>query len=146
MTKTYRILVADDDKDLTESIAQYLGKRGYDVVTAANGKDAIKRIESAPPDLCVLDVMMDSDTEGLNLAYKLKDDERTRAIPIVILSGFTRELRAKQDVFAFIPDRDWPAAKFFEKPVELRTLAESIGNLLHEAEALQAVVRTARAV
>jgi two-component system alkaline phosphatase synthesis response regulator PhoP len=143
MTQAHRILIADDDRDLTRSIALFLGKRGYEVTTAANGREALAEIERERPDLCVLDVMMDSDTEGLNLAYRLNEDERTRDMPVVILSGFTRKLRQKHDTFAFLPDRGWPAAKLLEKPVELSQLAESIANLLREAEALRAVLGAA---
>lgn len=140
MNEKQRILVVDDDKDLRESVASYLGARGYEVVTASSGTEAVARIDERVPDLLVLDVMMDYDAEGLNLAYKLNNDERTRKLPIVILSGFLKELDKKYEKFEFIQGRDWPAAKMFEKPVKLSELAESIANLLKEKKALEQVM------
>lgn len=133
------ILVVDDDKDLSRSVSAYLQARGYDVVIAGNGTEAQKRLDERLPDLIVLDVMMDYDAEGLNLAYKLNTEEPTRRIPIVILSGFMKELDKKFDKFSFIQGRDWPAAKFFDKPVKLAELASSIENLLRESDELKAV-------
>src|SRR5512147_174002 len=137
MNEKQRILVVDDDKDLRESVASYLGARGYEVVTASSGTEAVARIDERVPDLLVLDVMMDYDAEGLNLAYKLQNDERTRKLPIVILSGFLKELDKKYEKFEFIQGRDWPAAKMFEKPVKLSELAESIANLLKEKKSFE---------
>jgi two-component system, OmpR family, response regulator RpaA len=143
MNRKHTVLVVDDDKDLTQSISAYLSTRDYDVVTASSGTEAAARIEERLPDLFVLDVMMDYDAEGLNLAYKLNNDERTRRIPIVILSGFTKELDKKYDKFEFIQGREWPAAKLFEKPVKLSELADSIGKLIGEAEDLRRVMAEA---
>ncbi len=143
MNEKHTILVVDDDKDLVQSVSSYLTARGYDVVTASSGSEAIARMEERLPDLFVLDVMMDYDAEGLNLANKLHNDERTRKIPIVILSGFLKELDDKYEKFEFIQGQEWPAAKMFEKPVKLSELAESIGNLLRESENLRRVIAEA---
>lgn len=143
MTAKHRVLVADDDRDLTESIAAYLGARGYEVITAASGTEAMAKVESGLPDVFVLDVMMDYDAEGLNLAYKLNNNERTRAIPIIILSGFLSSLGKKYDSFAFIQERGWPSAKLLQKPVQLSELAASIGRLLEESEDLRRVMANA---
>ena len=72
---------------------------------------------------------MDYDAEGFTLAYKLQDDPQTHDIPIVILSGFTEHLETKAPHFEPIMGREWPAAKFFQKPVELRELAATVAAL-----------------
>lgn len=132
------VLVVDDDQDLVGSIQTYLQARDYQVATASNGTEALAWLgEHAKPDVIVLDVMMDHDAEGFNVAFKLKADEATRRIPIVILSGFMKHLDDKYASFEFIQARDWPAAKFFDKPVNLSALEESIGRLIAEAEALR---------
>jgi DNA-binding response OmpR family regulator len=143
--KKHTLLVVDDDKDLAQSVNAYLTARGYEVVTATNGTEAIAWLNEHQPDLIVLDVMMDYEAEGLNLAYKLHCDERTRKIPIVILSGFLKQLDTQYDKFEFLLGRDWPAAKMFEKPVKLAELADSIAALLRESENLQRVLAEAEA-
>ena len=84
--------------------------------------------------------MMETDAEGFNLAYKLKNDEATRKIPIVLLSGFMNHLEERGPSFDFIQGRDWPAATFFKKPVVLKDLAEAIARLIAEREALDATL------
>jgi two-component system, OmpR family, lantibiotic biosynthesis response regulator NisR/SpaR len=136
MPKT--ILVVDDDQDLVRSMQTFLQARNYNVATASNGTEALAWLEKhSHPDLIVLDVMMDHDAEGFNVAFKLKADDATRNIPIVILSGFMSHLADKYASFEFIQARDWPAAKFFDKPVNLGALADSIHKLIAEAEALR---------
>jgi CheY-like chemotaxis protein len=143
MSAPKTILVVDDDKDLVRSVEAFLTARNYTVVTAANGTEARAWLADHRPDLIVLDIMMDHDAEGFNLAFKLKAEEPTRSIPIVILSGFMSHLESKYSSFEFIQSRDWPAAKFFDKPVKLAELAESIGKLIAEAEALRQVLADA---
>lgn len=138
MSSRETILLVDDDKDLVLSVKAFLEARNYHVATAFSGEEGRTWLESHRPDAVVLDVMMENDTAGLNLAYKLHADEATRSIPVVILSGFMNHLGSKYGTFEFIQGRDWPAARFFEKPVNLKELAESIGRLIAEAEALRA--------
>jgi CheY-like chemotaxis protein len=124
------ILVVDDDRDLVASTRAYLEARGYRVTVAHSGAEARAVLQHELPDLFVLDIMMDYDTDGFALAHEIKDDPRTRPIPVIIVSGFTRELDEKTHIFEPMMYRDWPAAKFFEKPVKLSKLAEAIAGLL----------------
>lgn len=124
------ILIIDDDRDLANSVKVYLEARGYQVRTAHNGSDGLREIEQQKPDLVVLDIMMDTDAEGFNLAYKLKESEATKSIPIVILSGFTDHLKDKFHSFDFIMGRQWPAAVHIEKPASLRRIGETVDQLL----------------
>jgi len=127
------VLVVDDDKELTQSVKAYLEARGYAVRTAHSGAEGQREIESARPDLVVLDIMMDSDADGFNLAYKLKGDEATRDIPIIILSGFTGHLKDKFRSFEFVMEREWPAAVHLEKPASLAAIGAAIEQLLANA-------------
>ncbi len=124
------ILVVDDDRDLTNSIKAYLEARNYGVRMAHSGADAMKEIENARPDLIMLDIMMDSDADGFNLAFNLKGDNVYRDIPIIILSGFTDHLREKSKSFEFVMDRDWPAAEYFKKPASLGDIENAVKRLL----------------
>jgi DNA-binding response OmpR family regulator len=130
-----RILVVDDDRDLCASMKTYLEARGYEVTLAHNGIEARDELGRERPDLVVLDIMMDYDTDGFNVAYKLKNEPETERIPVIIVSGFTKELETKTHIFEPMMYREWPAARFFEKPVKLSELAEAVAALLAGAEA-----------
>jgi two-component system, OmpR family, alkaline phosphatase synthesis response regulator PhoP len=135
-----RVLLVDDDKDLVQSLKVVLEANGFEVATEHNGTDALAAVAARQPDVIVLDVMMDSDTEGFGVAYKLESDPVTRRIPVVLLTGFMDHLAAKRESFDFITGRDWPAAKLMKKPVATAELLATIRQLLAEAEALKAAV------
>ena len=128
--KAQRILMVDDDRDLVTSVKAFLEARGYTVDTAHSGIEAREQLKKQRPDLVVLDIMVDYDTDGFNVAYKLRDEPETARIPVIIMSGFTKELETKTHIFEPMMYREWPAAKFFEKPVKLADLADAIAGLL----------------
>jgi CheY-like chemotaxis protein len=132
--KGKNILLVDDDRDLVQTTKTFLEARGYTVATAYSGIEARDELKLKRPDLVVLDIMMDYDTDGFNVAYKLKNDPETARIPVIIVSGFTKELETKTHIFEPMMYRDWPAAKFFEKPVKLGALADAVADLLAGAE------------
>src|SRR5512138_3642233 len=135
-----RVLLVDDDKDLVQSLKVVLEANGFEVATEHNGTDAMAAVAARKPDVIVLDVMMDTDTEGFGVAYKLESDPVTRRIPVVLLTGFMDHLAAKREAFDFITGRDWPAAKLMKKPVATAELLATIRQLLAEAEALKVAV------
>jgi DNA-binding response OmpR family regulator len=124
------ILLIDDDRDFVHSTKTFLEGRGYAVDTAYNGTEGLGKIRSGKTDLIVLDIMMDHDAEGFNLAYELRQDEAKRKIPIVIVSGFSQHLSDKMENFQFILGQDWPADAFLEKPINLKELAQTIDRIL----------------
>jgi CheY-like chemotaxis protein len=134
------VLLVDDDKDLVGAFKVVFEANGFDVATAHNGADALAQVAAHPPDAIVLDVMMDTDTEGFGVAYKLEGDPSTRRIPIVLLTGFMDHMKEKRESFDFITGRDWPAAKLMKKPVLAAELIATVRQLLAEAEALAAAV------
>jgi DNA-binding response OmpR family regulator len=125
-----KILVVDDDRDLVASIDAFLTARGFEVRTAANGREAYARIVEDRPDLIILDVMMDYDEEGMVLASALKTDGPTRDIPILMLSGFNVQADVREKVLASLMGQELPAETFLEKPVRLAFLAERVEALL----------------
>ena len=86
-----RILVVDDSEVVLAMAAEALEEGGFEVVTAPDARDAGALIfAERMPDLIILDVML-PDLDGDKKAKKLKDDERTRSIPILLLSSKTEE-------------------------------------------------------
>lgn len=126
MEKKVRVLLIDDDQDFVLSTKTFLEGRGYAVETAYNGKEGWEKIKTGTNDLLVLDIMMDYESEGFNLAYKLKQEEATKNLPIIIVSGFSQHLAGNMEKFEFILGRDWPADAYMEKPINLKLLAEKI--------------------
>lgn len=80
------ILVIDDEKDLLELLRMTLEGAGYEVETAASGAEAVARIRRHPPDLILLDVMLE-DVSGIKLTGRLKNAPETANIPILMLTA-----------------------------------------------------------
>jgi DNA-binding response OmpR family regulator len=81
-----KILVVDDERDVAELLRLVLSKHGYAVVVASSGMDGLALAQSELPDLILLDIMMHR-MDGWEVLKLLRLDERTGAIPVVILSA-----------------------------------------------------------
>jgi len=130
------ILIIDDDKDLVNSIEIILQTKNYQVRSAFNGKEGYGKIEKKIPDLILLDVMMATDTEGFDLAYKLKDNPKYRDIPIIMITSFTQKMAEQgPESFQHILGEAWPVSSFLEKPVDPEVLLSMVEKVLSEAPA-----------
>ncbi len=123
------ILIVDDDPDLVAVVSIALKAEGYEVSSAGNRQAARERILQKPPDLILLDVMMNTQTDGFDLAYELRGDPATRDIPIVMLTAMSQS-PDYVDTFQFITDRPWPVNIFLEKPIPPRKLIETVRQIL----------------
>jgi CheY-like chemotaxis protein len=81
-----RILLIEDDKFLRRACETGLKKRGFTVLTANDGEEGLQQAQSGSPDIILLDMLMPK-LNGLETLEALKKDERTRRIPVVILSN-----------------------------------------------------------
>jgi two-component system alkaline phosphatase synthesis response regulator PhoP len=80
------ILVVDDEQDILELIGYNLQKEGYQVTCVTSGEEAITRAQERHPDLIILDLMLPG-LDGLEVCRHLKQQEETRAIPILMLTA-----------------------------------------------------------
>jgi DNA-binding response OmpR family regulator len=80
------ILAADDDEDILALVTFRLERSGYTVLQARDGEEALQLAVSASPDLAVLDVMMPK-LDGFELTRRLRADEATRRMPIILLTA-----------------------------------------------------------
>lgn len=87
-TMPERILVVDDDVDSLKLIGLMLQRSGYEVITANSGLNALNRSVGDNPDLIILDVMM-PDMDGYEVCRRLRNDTRTRSIPIIMFTAKT---------------------------------------------------------
>ena len=130
------ILIIDDDKDLVNSIEIILQTKNYQVRSAFNGKQGYDEIKKKIPDLILLDVMMATDTEGFDLAYKLKENPKYQDIPIIMITSFTQKMAEEgPDRFQHILGEAWPVSSFLEKPVDPEVLLSTVEKVLTETSA-----------
>lgn len=87
---THRILVVDDEPDITALVAYHLAREGYRVTTAGNGRDALKAATEQRPDLIVLDLMLPG-MSGYDVLRELRSRESTTDIGVVLLTARKEE-------------------------------------------------------
>lgn len=82
------ILVVEDDDELRRVFKHALAMAGFDVQEARGGFEALRRLDSSPPDVVVLDLMLPG-VDGLTVRHELAAHARTRSIPIIVVTGST---------------------------------------------------------
>ncbi len=82
---TKKILIVDDEKDALFILERELAARGYSVIVADNGNDALNLAKSEHPDLIILDIWMPG-MDGPEVAAKLMEDPKTKDIPVIFLT------------------------------------------------------------
>jgi len=137
MGERKRLLIIDDDPDFVEGIQSILEGAGYAVDAEYNPDDGIKALETAPPDLLCLDIMMGRGAEGIMLARKIRKDPELREMPVLIITGIREQI-----AFLFpgepVHPRFVAVDELVEKPVEPEFLLDRVSALLEAAEARKA--------
>jgi CheY-like chemotaxis protein len=87
MAEGKKILLIDDDSDFRSSTRKILESGGYNVIEAATGEEGFSKAKSESPDLAVIDIIMESFSEGFNLIKRLNEDEWTRGVPRIVLTS-----------------------------------------------------------
>lgn len=123
-----KILLIDDDEDLLRAFQINLEIFGYKITTAHNKNEALLRLKETKPDLIVLDIVMDTNLEGFDLLYKLKESKDYVDLPILVLTGITDKLGV--NFFSGDLGKLPPNVKIQEKPVPPIFLVELIENML----------------
>ena len=127
------ILIIEDDKDIVDTMRIILESKAYQVRAAYNGKEGYAEIEKKLPDVIILDVMMSTDTEGFDLAYKLQRNPDYKKIPILMLTSFPqRMVESGPEKFQHILGEAWPVTLFFEKPIQPEQLLSAIEEILQD--------------
>ena len=126
-----RILIVDDDPDITEAMKIVLEKEGYNVSQAKDGEEGMGKIKEERPDLIVMDVMMNTLSEGFVLSRELKNDLRYKHIPILMVTAVKE--RTGIDFEGAAGDDTWlPVEGFLNKPIKPEVLLNKVKTLLHE--------------
>ncbi len=127
---SYKILIVDDDPDQIELLRYTLEANGYKVLTAGNKKEGHLKISESKPDLILLDVMMETDTEGFDFASELQADSSTRDIPIIFQTSLSSYENYMQASFQSISQSPIPSRKFLDKPTEPAKLLAAVRDIL----------------
>jgi two-component system, cell cycle response regulator DivK len=118
------VLIVDDDQDARFVLTAALNHDGYNVIEAPDGVAAVSEASRHRPDIIVMDIRMPQ-MDGLQASELLREDERTRGIPIVALSGETFE---DDDVTARRIGTIF--AVYVRKPVRPSALRETIRGII----------------
>lgn len=127
MTRSAKVLVIDDDEDFQASTKSLLESHGYEVIQAYSGKEGLKKVVDHRPDVIVLDIMMEDDSEGygVNAAIKYQDEyAEYRDTPIFMVSSIQSS-----------PQERFPQAielgmiqpnRYFTKPLDIPRFFEAL--------------------
>ena len=128
-----RILMIDDDPDFDDGIKSILEKADYAVDVAYNPKDGLNTLQTEPPDLLLLDIMMGRGAEGIMIARKMRKDAELREIPVLIITGIREQI-----AFLFPGEPVHPGFvsvdELVEKPVDPQFLLERVSALIQASE------------
>ena len=119
------VLLVDDDEDLLEQV-RLVVEREFDVAIAHSGAEALARLEDGRYDCIVMDVMMQSLSDGLDTAKKIKQSPATKTIPIIMVTGVNEHFDYRTQI-----DEDFfPNDKWLDKPVDPNVLVREIKTLV----------------
>ena len=113
-----KILIVEDEPDVCASLQSFLGRRGFSVSTTASGSDALRIIPVFLPDLILLDLDL-PDIHGSEVLKQLQENNRTKDIPVVILSAAAMPKQIKEMQKA-------GAKNYLTKPLDLITFLNEI--------------------
>jgi len=117
-----KILVVDDEPDAVDLVQFNLSNAGYDVVTAADGQEALQKARACSPSLILLDVML-PEVDGLEVCKLLRRDPATSEIPIIMLTAKAAEIDR-------VLGLELGADDYVTKPFSPRELVLRVKNLL----------------
>jgi two-component system, OmpR family, alkaline phosphatase synthesis response regulator PhoP len=121
-----RILIVEDDPDIAELVARYLGKAGFTTDCAAGGGQALAAIAAEPPDLLVLDLMLPQ-VDGLEVCRAVRANPATSALPIIMLTARAEESER-------IVGLELGADDYLAKPFSPNELVARVRALLRRAQ------------
>ncbi len=123
------VLVVDDDPDFVESVRIVLKSADMQVLSASSGSAALTSMITTPPDLVILDIMMDGVLDGWDASWKIRSTPGLKDVPILVVSSIT-----SSDYLSMIPtDDDNLIDNFLSKPVAPDRLLSEVRRLLERA-------------
>jgi two-component system, OmpR family, phosphate regulon response regulator PhoB len=121
-----RILIVEDERSLTQALEYNFKREGYEVAVAHDGAEGLRKAQTLLPDAIVLDLMLPS-MDGLEICRELRRGERTRNLPILMLTARSEET---DQVVGFSTGAD----DYVTKPFNTKVLMQRVKALLRRAE------------
>ena len=119
------VLVVDDEPDARDYLTTVLEDNGFATIIAKDGSDAIAKLEEMTPDLISLDITM-PEKSGVSVYRKLKEDERLKSIPVIIVTGVSDEFQKFISTRRQVP----PPDGYISKPVDADAFMKMVGELI----------------
>lgn len=113
-----KILMVEDEADIRDAVEASLKSRGYLVIAAADGEEALHKVKSEKPDLVLLDIIMPK-LDGWQVLKAIRDDEATRELPVVMLT-------ANRETSSLIESQSQRATDYLMKPFDIEKLLKFI--------------------
>jgi CheY-like chemotaxis protein len=121
-----RVLIVEDNVDNYQLVRFLLERAGYDILSAANGREGVEMARRARPDLILMDLAM-PEMDGWDATKVLKSDAATRSIPILALTARTLPADRKRAM-------DAGCDGYISKPIKVATFDRLIMNLVRQAK------------
>ena len=115
-----KILVADDEQEIRDLLEHFLKGRGYEVVLASDGHQALKLAAEENPQVIILDIKMPG-LDGLEVCKRLKEKEQTKLIPVIVITGFEDNKMAALNI---------GADDFVNKPFDMAEISSRVKSAL----------------
>ena len=122
---TKKLLIVDDEPELRDLLSITFGTRDFKIFTAQDGEEGLKLVASKKPDLIILDIKMPR-LNGYEFLSRMRKDEKTRSIPIVVLTSITGDSGRTDEEWA----QSLEVEDFISKPVEPFDLLERVERVL----------------
>lgn len=122
---TLRVLIAEDEANITESLRFILGREGFQVTCVADGESALRRLRADPPQILVLDVMLPG-VNGFEVLKQVRADPALQALPVLVLTAKTQasDRRIAEEV---------GASAYMTKPFSNRDVVEQLRRMAQAA-------------
>ncbi len=112
------VLIAEDEEELADLLSGFLRDSGYQVVCAADGKQALSAMDAVRPDVVLCDIVM-PELDGLSLCHRLAGHPLHKDVPVVLMTALTEHLNLT----------DYPHAALVRKPFDIDHLLLTIARL-----------------
>ena len=121
-----KILVVDDMEDNRRLVWKVLGRRGYEVIEAATGEDAISMAQTKLPDLILMDIRLPGGIDGLEATRRIKAMPQTAHIPILAMTASVRTDEVQRTL-------DAGCSAFIRKPIDIDELPRQVAEHIARA-------------